>query len=163
MQPSPAKQRAVVLAEFGATMYICQMFESSLCFLHALVSEDQNPGSFNASWDFHSEKTLGALLHILKQRLPISADVDALLKEGIRLRNKIVHGYLVRNVERLKQSKEHAGFLKELRQMKAAIKSSDTAVNELADTFLANYGLSNELLKENAEAFLQLARDKGYA
>ncbi len=57
MQPSPAKQRAVVLAEFGATMYICQMFESSLCFLHALIFEDQNPGSFNVSRDFHSENT----------------------------------------------------------------------------------------------------------
>ena len=162
MSALQVKQRAVVLAEFGATMYICQMFESSLCFLHALVSEDQNPGSFHASWDFHSEKTLGALIDRLKKRLPVSQEVAASLEKGLKLRNEIVHGFLTRNLERLKQSKEHAGLISELHQMKMAIKSSDASVNKLADTFLSKYGLSNDLLKEHANALMQLARDRDY-
>src|SRR5476651_1225269 len=58
--------------------------ESSLCFLHALVSEDQNPGSFQASWDFHSEKTLGALIDRLKKRLPVSGEITDSLEKGLK-------------------------------------------------------------------------------
>ena len=48
-----------VFLEFGKAVYICQCFESSLCFLLSLVAHEAaegEDGAFQASWDAKTDQ-----------------------------------------------------------------------------------------------------------
>ncbi len=145
---------ATVFLEFGKAVYICQCLESSLCFLLSLMrhesSHGQN-GAFQASWDFHSKKTLGALLKSLRENIEVPEDIDVFLGEGVKMRNEVVHGFLTRNAERLANPNDRLEIEQELVELKHEVKRRDIVVNKLIDTLLKKYGTSNEQLKRNAD------------
>lgn len=90
--------------ELGKALFICQSLEESLCFLHAQMSYEEVGGqddAFDASWDFHSNKTLGQLINALRKRIEIPEDVNAFLESGLNIRNDIVHGFMTKNMQRL--------------------------------------------------------------
>lgn len=143
-----------VLLELGKTLLICQGFESSLCFLLSLMSHESSEGedgAFQASWDFHSKKTMGNLLALLGKNIDVPKDLNAFLDEGVKKRNEVVHGFLTRNAERLADPNDRIKIEQELVTLKHEIKRRDVAVNKLLDTLLKNYGTSNEQLKRNAD------------
>ena len=143
-----------VFLELGKAVYICQCFESSLCFLLSLMAHESSAsegGAFQASWDFHSNKTLGGLLKSLRERIEVPAELDAFLGEGVDKRNEVVHGFLTRNAERLADPKGRLEIEQELVVLKHEVKRRDVAVNKLLDALLKKYGTSNEQLKRNAD------------
>lgn len=144
-----------VLLEFAKAVYICQCLESSLCFLLALMAHKKvlEEGAFSASWDFHSKRTLGQLLHRLREQIDIPADLDDYLGVGVDKRNEIVHGFLTKNAMRLADPKGRIEIEKELVELKREIKKRDIVVNKLIDTLLAKYGLSNKILKQNFDRY----------
>lgn len=149
--PSIREELDPVLLEFGATVLICQLFESSLCRLLALIAESRNPSDFaayDASWDFHSEKTLGGLLQALKAQVEVPSELETYLREGIDKRNLVIHGFLPRNVQRMAEPQGRIKVLQELQQMKKDIRRRDLVIVKLIDTLLAKYGLSTNVLKE---------------
>ncbi|SRR6266581_3323194 len=154
-KPVPAIDAlAPVILEFGKAVYICQCFESSLCLLLATMAHeraDGEEGAFVASWDFHSRKPLGRLLSSLREQIEVPAELDKCLDEGIDKRNTIVHGFLTKNAVRLADPKERLKIEAELVQLKKDVKRRDIAVNKLLDTLLKKYGLSNAILKQNAD------------
>ena len=145
---------APLLLEFGKAAYICQCFESSLCFLLSLMaheSADGEEGAFQASWDFHSKKTLGNLLKSLREIIEVPQDLDKFLGEGVETRNKIIHGFLTHNVPRFNEPKGRLEVEQELVALKREVKRRDIAVNKLIDSLLQKYGTSNEELKRKAD------------
>jgi hypothetical protein len=139
--------------ELGKALFICQAFESSLCFLHAQMSFEQargEEGSFQASWDFHSNKTLGQLINALRKRIELPDNLNVYLETGMRIRNEIVHGFVSKNIGRLYDPNSRAQVEAELVAMKKEIKKRDIVVNRLLDSFFAKYGFSNRDLKHNA-------------
>jgi hypothetical protein len=145
---------APIFLEFGKAVYSCQCFESSLCFLLALMAHESSKGddgAFLASWDFHSKKTLGALLKSLRERIEVPEELDGFLGEGVEKRNEVVHGFLTRNATRLADPKGRLEIEQELVVLKREIKRRDVVVNKLIDTLLKKYGTSNEQLKRNAD------------
>ena len=147
---------APVFLEFGKAVYICQCFESSLCFLLSLVAHESSEGedgAFQASWDFHSKKTLGGLLKSLRERIEVPAELDAFLGEGVDKRNEVVHGFLTRNAARLADPKGRLEIEQELVTLKQEVKRRDVVVNKLLDALLKKYGMSNERLKRDADRF----------
>lgn len=145
---------APVFLELGKAAYICQCFESSLCFLLSQMEHEKSrpeEGAFQAAWDFHSSKPLGALLRSLRKQIEVPEDLDDYLNAGVKIRNKIVHGYLTNNIKRLYDPKGRLEIEKELEQLKNEVKRRDTIVNQLIDTLLKKYRLSAELLKRNAD------------
>lgn len=143
-----------ILLELGKALFICQGFESSLYFLHAQLSFEQaagEDGSFQASWDFHSTKTLGQLINALRKRIDIPDDLNAYLEAGMRMRNEIVHGFVNKNIKRLYDPNGRVQVESELVAMKLEIRKRDIAVNKLLDAFFAKYGFSNDDLKRNAD------------
>ena len=143
-----------VMLEFGATVYICQLFENSLCLLLALMSEQRLPSAgqaFQASWDFHSEKTLGGLIAALKERIELPSDFESFLREGVDHRNAIVHGYMTKNTPRFMDPKGRLEVIDELRGIRNNVRKRDLAVCKLLDALLAKYGTSTETLKRNAD------------
>lgn len=153
-QRTVAEELAPVLLEFAKAVYICQCFESSLCLLLSTMSHEaagEEKGAFDASWDFHSKNTLGRLLESLRNQIDVPENVDEFLRGGVKKRNEIVHGFLTRNASRLANPKERLSVEKELVDLKIEIKRRDIVVNKLLDAVLKKYGLSNDILKRNAD------------
>lgn len=143
-----------VFIELGKAVYICQCFESSLCFLLSKMTHEDaqgEAGAFQAAWDFHSKKTLGKLLKTLRERIEVPKDLDEYLGVGVDKRNETVHGFLTKNVARLYEPKGRLEVERELIQLKLEVKRRDIVVNKLIDALLKKYGLSNKLLKRNAD------------
>ena len=144
---------APVFLELGKAVYICQCFESSLCFLLSTMAHESaqsKDGAFQAAWDFHSQNTLGRLLKSLREQIDVPEDLDEYLRIGVDKRNEIVHGYLEKNAVRLYDPKGRLEVEQELVQLKLEVKRRDVTVNKLIDALLKKYGLSNEILKNNA-------------
>lgn len=146
-----------VMLELGATVYICQIFENTLCLLLALISEHRllsNGRSFESSWDFHSEKTLGQLVSALKQQLDLPPDFETFLREGVTKRNAVIHGFMTREALRLVEPKGRIEIIKELRALRKDIRARDLAIVKLADILLKKYELSTDVLKKHADHIL---------
>lgn len=142
-----------LMLELGKAVYICQLFESTLCLLHAMMTHedaDGQEGAFTASWDFHSAKTLGQSVNALRKRIELPANLNDYLEEGVKCRNQIVHGFMMRNMPRLMEFKGRLEVQKELEALKLEVKHRDIVMNKLLDVFLAQYGLSNNELKRQA-------------
>jgi len=142
-----------LMLEMGKAIFICQAFESSLCFLHAQMSHEESSGeagAFEASWDFHSSKTLGQTLNALRKRIDIPDDLNDYLEEGLKTRNLTVHGYITRNLPRIMRPEGRLAVESELSQLKLEVKKRDIVVNKLLDALFEKYGFSNEDLKRDA-------------
>jgi hypothetical protein len=143
---------APVYLELGKAVYICQCFESSLCLLLATMAHESSRGevgAFEASWDFHSKKTLGQLLNALREQIEVPEEVDEFLGEGVDKRNEIVHGFLTKNANLLAEPKERLRIEQELVHLKKEVKRRDVVVNRLLDALLKKYDLSNAILKQD--------------
>jgi hypothetical protein len=144
-----------IFLELGKTLFICQSFEESLLLLHAQMSHEEaagENGAFSSSWDFHSSKTLGQLINTLRKRIDIPEDLSDFLEFGLKTRNKIVHGFITTNIQRLSHPKGRLDVESELVAMKLEVKKCDMVVNKLLDVLFAKYGFSNADLKRNADA-----------
>lgn len=142
-----------LMLELGKAVYICQAFESSLCLLHAMMTHEEvggQEGAFTASWDFHSAKTLGQTINVLRKRIDIPANLSDYLEEGVKCRNQIVHGFMTKNMPRLMEFKGRFEVQKELEALKLEVKRRDIEMNKWLDVFFAKYGLSNKELKRQA-------------
>jgi len=154
-EPDVVELTKPLLLEFAKAVYICQCFESSLCLLLSLMAQETTPGVFEASWDFHSKKTLGQLVHRLREQIEIPEKLDEYLGVAVDKRNQIIHGCLTKNALRLAHPKERLEIEAELLQMKVEIKKRDIVVHKLIDALLAKYGTSNEALKKGADRYWQ--------
>jgi hypothetical protein len=154
-EPDSIELTKPVLLEFAKAVYICQCFESSLCLLLALMAHEKisEVGAFETSWNFHSNKTLGQLLYSLRQQIEVPAELDEYLGGGVKKRNEIIHGFLTKNARRLADPKARIEIENELVHLKQEVKKRDIVVNKLLDTLFAKYGLSNEILKRNADRY----------
>jgi len=142
-----------LMLELGRAVYICQLFESSLCLLHALMSFEENEGeegAFKASWDFHSAKTLGQLVNALRKRIDIPANLSDYLEDGVKYRNQIIHGFIKKSMSRIMEFEGRLEVQKELETLKMEVKARDTEINKLLDVLFVKYGLSNAILKQRA-------------
>src|SRR6266446_1973828 len=146
---------APLCLELGQALYICQCFEDSLCFLLSLVSHEKANGeddAFRAAWDFHSKKTVSNLLKLLRERIDVPSELDGYFGVGVEKRNEIVHGFLTKNqnVQRWMTPKGRLEVEEELTMLKLEVKRRDIVVNKWLDALLEKYGISNQMLKDNA-------------
>jgi hypothetical protein len=142
--------------ELGKAVSICQALEESLCFLHAQMTHDEtqgDKGAFEAAWDFHSSKTLGQTLVALRKRIEIPTELDEYLEEGVKARNRIVHGFVTANMRRVVDPKSRLEVQAELESLKIEVKKRDIVVNKLLDALFAKHGFSNDDLKRAASEY----------
>jgi len=153
-----------LMLELGKAVYICQAFESSLCLLHAMMTHEETDGqngAFTASWDFHSEKTLGQTVNALRKRIEIPTDLNDYLEKGVKYRNQIIHGFMTKNMTRLMDFKGRLEVQNELDRLKQEVKGRDIIVNKLLDAIFVKYGLSNNDLKRQAGEMYTVKNSSG--
>lgn len=153
LNDSMAANLEPLMLELGKALFICQSLEESLCLLHAQMTHDEldgEHGAFQASWDFHSSKTLGQTLNALRKRIKIPDDMNEYLEQGLKIRNSIVHGFVTKNLARVMEPKGRIEVEAELSNLKVEVKKRDIEVNKLLDELFAKYGFTNEDLKRAA-------------
>ena len=153
LNDSMAADLEPLMLELGKAVFICQSLEESLCFLHSQMTHEETDGehgAFQASWDFHSSKTLGQTLNALRKRIEIPDDMNEYLEQGVKTRNAIVHGFVTKNMARLMDPKGRLEVEAELSSLKVEVKKRDIVVNKLLDALFAKYGFTNEDLKRSA-------------
>ena len=100
----------------------------------------------------------------MRERIDVPEELDLYLSVGVEKRNEIIHGFLTKNAIRLADPKERLKVEQELVAFKLEVKRRDIVANTLLDALLKKYGLSNEILKRNADRLwdhLNPAEDPG--
>jgi hypothetical protein len=150
-----------VVFKLGAALYISEIFEGSLIFLHELIDEDEKATGITKISDDYSKKTLGKLLNLLKPRIDVPQQSLDYIFEAIELRNSIVHGYLIseENMAKFESEAGIADLVQDLDNKLNQIRARDHYVCGLIDQYLKKYGTSTEALKELAGKRSNLFRE----
>ncbi len=143
-----------VIYELGVAVYVCQLFENSLLFLVSILSAHKGvvtADSFKEALGDHSEKTLGLLAKAFRSKLRIPDNYEVFVREGVEARNRVVHGFVRRNSDKLLTVQGRAELVDELRELQHIVNDRITAVNEVLDRALQVFGGSLEQLRKDAE------------
>ena len=139
----------------GAAIHASQSFEYSVGFLLALIAEHREPTAgevLSASLDLRATQTLGKLVQEVKRELPdLPEEIGEYLKEGLELRNRLVHGFFPRNTERLMKPKGRIELQDELTVTVLEIQSRDKVVWQLIGKFLIRYGIATDQLAKQVD------------
>lgn len=133
---------APIFFEAGAALFDCQSFEYSIAYLLYLFSRlgsiGLDPAHCAAILDDEEKKTAGQLAQLLRKHLRISEDLEEGLRKALRARNHPVHRFLIENVERTLEVREHDVPVKEIRGLRSTVqrcqKQLDPFVRALAQS-----------------------------
>ncbi|TVO63663.1 hypothetical protein [Denitromonas ohlonensis] len=133
---------APVFFEAGAALYDCQSFEYGIAYLLYLFSRlgatGLDPAHCGAILDGEEKKTAGQLAQLLRKHLRISEGLEEGLGNALRARNHLVHRFLIENVERMLEVREHDALVKEIRGLRSTVrqcqKQLDPFVRALAQS-----------------------------
>lgn len=128
----------------GLTLHSCQVFEYGVKVLLMAMAETgfgktSLPEAI-AIIENQNKKTLGQLLCLLRQRVTISDGWSDALESGLDARNKVIHGFLVDNAERIIDPDGRAQVLSELKILRKSVLKGDQAVREMVGTLCAYAG-----------------------
>jgi hypothetical protein len=114
--------------EAGAALLDCQSFEFGIAYLLYLYSRCGMTGlatvRAESILDNEEKKTAGQLIFMLKQHLTVSDGIEENLTIALQARNKLVHRYLIENVERLFDSNQHDSLVREIRELRSKVRNS---------------------------------------
>jgi HPt (histidine-containing phosphotransfer) domain-containing protein len=117
-----------IFFEAGAALFDCQSFEHGIAYLLYLFSrmgaKGLNTDSAVAILEDEEKKTAGQLIGMLKKHLEVSEGMEQSLTEALKARNKLIHRFLVENVERMAKLEEHAEIEKEIKSLRSKVRKS---------------------------------------
>jgi hypothetical protein len=142
-----------VVYELGVAVYLCQQFETSFLFLVAILTANGgivNAQSFKDGFALHSKKTLGQLLDSFKSKLPLPENYANYIWQGVDVRNRIIHGFVMRNTPKLISVEGRFEIVSELRDAQHEINMRCQSLDELLDRTLQLFGGSLDQLRKEA-------------
>ena len=117
-----------IFFEAGAALFDCQSFEYGIAYLLYLFSrmgaKGLNTDKLIAILEDEEKKTAGQLIGMLKRHLEVSEEIEQSLTEALKARNKLIHRYLVENVERIAEPEEHSKIEKEIKLLRSKVRKS---------------------------------------
>jgi hypothetical protein len=114
--------------EVGAALVDCQSFEYGIAYLLYLSSRLGVKGLDTARaisiLDDDEKRTAGQLIGMLKKHVTVSEGIEEGLATALQARNQLVHRYLIENVERLADPKEHQNLTNEIRTLRSKVRKA---------------------------------------
>ena len=114
--------------EAGAALFDCQSFEYGIAYYLFLSSRrgviGLDPTRCAAILDDEEKKTAGQLINLLKAHVQVSDSIEKGLVEALKARNKLIHRYLIENVERFPVLEEQERVVAEIRALRSAVQRS---------------------------------------
>ena len=149
-----------VYFEAGAALYDCQSFEYGVAFLLYLFSRLGTDGLSEeltvSIMENEAKKTSGQLIGLLKKHVKVSESLESELTKGLDARNKLIHRFLVDNVERIADPHQHSCLVKDIRSMRSKVRRAGKQLEPFIQALAAiTDGLDLETFgKEAKEQFM---------
>ena len=141
-----------VYAKYGLAMYSAQCFETGL--VNLLVSlklknrEKITRSDIDLFMEKNYEKTLGGLIHSLKQVMKISENLETELKELLDTRNYLAHRYFrVKAIDFMKKDGRKR-MLSELESIILKLENGDKKIDLIDSVICEQYGITNEMINK---------------
>lgn len=142
--------------EAGAALYDCQSFEYGIAFLLYLFSRLGTEGlseEFTVSiMENEAKKTSGQLIGLLKKHVQVSESFEKELAKGLEARNKLIHRFLVDNVERFADPDQHNNLVKDIRIIRDQVRRAGKKLEPFIQALVAiTDGLDMEAFNKSAK------------
>lgn len=151
-------------AEFGAAVHDTQVLEYGLVLLMALATryDDAHFGTDAVASLSSSQagKTLGELFRAVRKKEHFTSPERKAIHKAIRLRNDLVHSFLVDRVEDLLTAEGRQALLSEIRAIRAAVQAADRINASLIDHYLQEYGTRLDELQDYASSLFEAQQDR---
>jgi hypothetical protein len=149
-----------LLLSAGAGLLDCQRLEYGLGLLLLYLGKSGVSGidvdRMRAVLDEEVVCTAGQLRKILAGKVDISPEADAVLSEGLKSRNHLVHRFLIANAGRFTEPAQMAPVIEELRQLRLKVQAAEHLVRPLVDQLSTK--LDGVSLKDYQELSLRVFR-----
>ena len=158
------KELRPVFAEFGACIQVAQVMEYGLSTLLALAGKQE--GSKLPSKRFaqmnqrETAQTLGELFSSARQKEYFTDAEVKMVFRAISERNKLVHNYMIDNVEKLLNPEGREWITDDVRKRRKVIEDAGKIVESMINRYLEEEGSSMDELKDQVEAFFDAGDDK---
>ncbi len=148
------EELAPVYAEFGAAVHDTQVLEFGLVLLMALATRYDNAHftkeAVKALSSAHAGQTLGELFRVVRKKEHFTSPERKAIHKAIRLRNELVHRFMVDRVEQVLSPEGRQSLLQEIRGIRESVQSADRIIASLVDRYLEEYGTSLDELQDYA-------------
>jgi hypothetical protein len=154
-----------VYARFGLAVYFAQVLEHGI--VNALVSLDlipnrrkhaRTPEEWSAIVDGfmsrHFEKTMGRMLHELRLVTLVPSDLEGLLRDALRRRNRLAHGFFRVHAEDFMNSSGRAAMVAEVNECRAVFEAADNRLDEIVAPLRRSAGITDEDIAREFEAMV---------
>jgi hypothetical protein len=148
-----------VYAKYGLAMYSAQCFETGLVnLLISLKLKDREKiirSDIDLFTEKNYEKTLGRLIHSLKQAMKISENLETELRELLGIRNYLAHRYFrVKAIDFMKKDGRQR-MLFELESIISKLENGDKKIDLIDSVICEQYGITNEMVSKKIEDLLK--------
>lgn len=148
------EELAPIYAEFGAAVHDTQVLEFGLVLLMALATRYDDAHftaeAVRALSSAHAGQTLGELFRVVRKKEYFTSPERKSIHKAIRLRNELVHRFMVDRVEQILSPEGRQTLLEEIRGIRGAVQNADRIIASLIDRYLEEYGTSLEELQDYA-------------
>jgi len=148
-----------IYAEFGAAVHDTQVLEFGLVLLMALATRYDDAHftreAVRALSSAHAGQTLGEIFKSVRKKEYFTSPERKAIHKAIRLRNELVHRFMVDKVEQILTPEGRQSLLEELHGIREAVQAADRIIASLLDRYLEEYGTSLEELQDYAADLFQ--------
>jgi len=136
----------------GLALFACQRLEYGVKVLLVAMA-DFGFGGFRlddaiAIIEDEKKKTLGQILLDLQKRVKISEGSTASLEEGLKSRNRFIHGFLTDSTERITNPAQRDEVVADIKAIRKQVLAGDCAVRQILEALFAWRGLDWNKLHE---------------
>ena len=142
--PQDKARREVLDRAVGRSLYTCQLLESQLKIVLALLND-----KLTLQLDFHSlaapddRRTLGHLIRAIGQFDEVPPDAHDLLAHALDARNRIVHDFFIRNVDAFASDSVHREALSALNEDDGRLSACAMLVHSIYQRLCERLGIDD--------------------
>ena len=159
------KVLAPIFFEAGAALFDCQAFENAIAYFLFLLSRmgesALDPARCAAILDGEEKKTAGQLIVMLRNRVTLSEGLEEALTKALIARNRLIHWYLLENVELMMEVGQHERLVKEIGGLRSEVRRSQRQLAPFIKAFAETLdGISPDAWATEAKSkFLRAVRE----
>jgi len=145
-----------VYAHAGLALYFAQVLEhgvvNAMLFARMPEYEKVTRAELDAFLAKQFEKTLGAMLKAMRRYVTVPPDVEKLLNEALRKRNRLTHEFFREFAEHFMNAKGRDEMLAWLQDAESMFQRANTELKSLTTQIREKYGITEEAIaKEMAK------------
>jgi len=163
MQPLDPESEQIkeVYARFGLAMYQAQCVERQLA---VLLATEYGPGLHNMTRQQYEElleslfkKTLGGLIHKLREAVDLPSDFESTLREALNKRNWLAHHYFWERAGHFMTEQGRRLMVDELQVIATELDELDQTLIHVSRKWMEKIGMSEEVVQIEMDRLLREA------